>query len=78
MHVVRALVASAETVTAGEGPLHGAPAEEVAVVLRWLDRPGTRMVNCTQPWSEPAHSAATWREWLDKADHARTSLIPRD
>ncbi|MDQ3403109.1 MAG: DEDD exonuclease domain-containing protein [Actinomycetota bacterium] len=78
MHVVHALVASAETVTAGEGPLRGAPAEEVAVVLRWLDRPGTRMVNCTQPWSEPAHSAATWREWLDKADHARTSLIPRD
>jgi DNA polymerase-3 subunit epsilon len=70
MPVVDALVASAETVHAGAGPLRGAPAEEVATVLRWLDRPGTRMVRCSQPWTEPAHGAARWRPWLQRADAA--------
>ncbi|MGQ0838613.1 DEDD exonuclease domain-containing protein [Actinokineospora sp.] len=78
MPVVESLIASAETVIRGEGPLRGSPAEEVGVVLRWLDRPGTRMVRCSQPWAEPARSAASWRTWLDRADHARTALITRD
>jgi DNA polymerase-3 subunit epsilon len=78
MPVVEALVASAETVISGEGPLRGAPAEEVGVVLRWLDRPGTRMVRCSRPWTEPAHCAARWRPWLDRADRARTALVVRD
>jgi DNA polymerase III subunit epsilon len=71
MPVVDALAASAETVLPGEGPLRGAPAEEVALVLRWLDRPGTRMVRCSQPWTEPARAAASWRGWLSRADAAR-------
>jgi DNA polymerase-3 subunit epsilon len=71
MPVVDALVASAETVRPAAGPLRGAPAEEVGVVLRWLDRPGTRMVRCSQPWTEPAHGAARWRGWLERADAAR-------
>jgi DNA polymerase-3 subunit epsilon len=71
MPVVDALAAAAETVLPGEGPLRGAPAEEVALVLRWLDRPGTRMVRCSQPWTEPALAAASWRGWLTKADAAR-------
>jgi DNA polymerase-3 subunit epsilon len=75
MPVVDALVASAETVLPGEGPLRGAPAEEVALVLRWLDRPGTRMVRCSQPWTEPARSAASWRGWLTKADAAREVAV---
>ncbi|HYQ68346.1 DEDD exonuclease domain-containing protein [Actinophytocola sp.] len=75
MPVVDALVASAETVLPGEGPLRGAPAEEVALVLRWLDRPGTRMVRCSQPWTEPARSAASWRGWLTKADAAKEVAV---
>jgi DNA polymerase III subunit epsilon len=71
MPVVEALVASAETVLPGPGPLHGAPPEEVAVILRWLDRPGTRMVRCSSPWTEPAQCAASWRPWLERADAAR-------
>jgi DNA polymerase III subunit epsilon len=71
MPVVDVLEASAETVLPGEGPLRGAPAEEVGVVLRWLDRPGTRMVRCSQPWTEPARAAASWRGWLTRADAAR-------
>ena len=72
MPVVDALAASAETVLPGDGPLRGAPAEEVALVLRWLDRPGTRMVRCSQPWTEPARAAASWRGWLTRADAARS------
>ncbi|OLR95143.1 DEDD exonuclease domain-containing protein [Actinokineospora bangkokensis] len=71
MPVVELLVASAETVLPGEGPLRGAVGEEVALVLRWLDRPGTRMVQCSSPWAEPAGCAATWRGWLERADAAR-------
>ncbi|HET9138732.1 DEDD exonuclease domain-containing protein [Actinophytocola sp.] len=70
MPVVDALVATAETVLPSPGPLRGAPAEEVSTVLRWLDRPGTRMVRCSQPWTEPAHCAASWRPWLERADSA--------
>ncbi|SDC49094.1 DEDD exonuclease domain-containing protein [Actinokineospora iranica] len=78
MPVVDALAAAAETVIPDEGPLYGAPAEEVSVVLRWLDKPGTRLVRCSHPWSEPAHSAARWRTWLDRADHAKNTLTPQD
>jgi DNA polymerase-3 subunit epsilon len=74
MPVVDALAASAETVLPEPGPLRGAPAEEVGVVLRWLDRPGTRMVRCSQPWTEPALAAASWRGWLTRADAALERL----
>lgn len=71
MPVVEALVLSAETVRVEAGPLRGAPAEEVGVVLRWLDRPGTRMVRCSEPWMEPAQCAASWRGWVERAEAAR-------
>ncbi|TCO48073.1 DEDD exonuclease domain-containing protein [Actinocrispum wychmicini] len=71
MPVVDMLVASAETVLPGPGPLVGAPHEEVGVILRWLERPGTRMVQCSTPWTVPASSAASWRGWLNQADDAR-------
>jgi DNA polymerase-3 subunit epsilon len=75
MPVVDAITSAAETVLPGEGPLRGAPAEEVGVVLRWLDRPGTRMVRCSQPWTEPAMAAASWRGWLTRADAARSTEV---
>ena len=71
MPVVDALVASAETVVPGEGPLFGAPAEEVGVVLRWIDRPGTRLVYCERPWTSPAFAAGAWREWVARAEAGR-------
>ncbi|PSL56443.1 DNA polymerase-3 subunit epsilon [Saccharothrix carnea] len=71
MPVVDALVASAETVVPGEGPLFGAPAEEVGVVLRWMDRPGTRLVYCERPWTSPAFAAGAWREWVARAEAGR-------
>jgi len=55
----------------GPGPLFGAPAEEVGVVLRWLDRPGTRLVHCDTPWTSPAGAAGSWRGWVALADAGR-------
>jgi DNA polymerase-3 subunit epsilon len=69
--VVEALIASAETVIPSEGPLKGATPEETSLVLRWLNRPGTRLVRCQEPWSSPAASAGSWRAWVDLADAGR-------
>ncbi|QYN16901.1 DEDD exonuclease domain-containing protein [Amycolatopsis sp. DSM 110486] len=71
MPVVEHLVAAAETVLPGEGPLRGASGEEVTVLLRWLARPGVRLVRTTRPWAEPT-AVAGWRGWLDLAAGART------
>ncbi|MFC3455919.1 DEDD exonuclease domain-containing protein [Amycolatopsis speibonae] len=70
MPVVELLVASAETVIPGPGPLFGAISEEVRILLRWLARPGVRLVRTTHPWAEPAAVAGGWREWLDLAASA--------
>lgn len=78
MPVVELLVASAETVLAGPGPLRGAPAEEVAVVRRWLTRPGARLVRSSVPWAEPAGAAAHWRGWLARAVAAQAPYPPAD
>jgi DNA polymerase-3 subunit epsilon len=71
MPVVASLIASAETVLPGEGPLRGAPAEETGVVLRWIEQPGTRLVHCDQPWSSPAAAAGSWRAWAELAAAGR-------
>jgi DNA polymerase III subunit epsilon len=61
---VAALKATAETVIPGPGPLPAASAEEVECVLRWLETPGCRMVECEGTWASPAFGAAGQREWL--------------
>ncbi|MQA61171.1 MAG: DEDD exonuclease domain-containing protein [Actinophytocola sp.] len=71
MRVVDALVASAETVLPGPGPLRGANPEEVRVLLRWLTRPGVRLVRSAQPWAEPARAAGSWSDWLQRVSTAR-------
>jgi DNA polymerase-3 subunit epsilon len=73
MPVVDALVAGAETVTPGPGPLRGAPPEETGVILRWLTRPGTRLVRCARPWTEPAGAAGSWRDWADRAASSKAA-----
>jgi DNA polymerase-3 subunit epsilon len=55
---VDALVATAETVRPGRGPTPCTSAEEMEVVLRWLETPGTRLVELTGEWSSPAYGAA--------------------
>jgi DNA polymerase III subunit epsilon len=59
---VQALVATAERVTGGPGPIPAASAAESEVILRWLDQPGTRIVGVEGTWASPARSAAVLRE----------------
>jgi DNA polymerase-3 subunit epsilon len=68
--LVELLVASAETVVPGPGPLRGAPEEEVALVARWLEAPGTRLVRTSGPWAEPASGAGSWGAWALRAGAA--------
>lgn len=68
--LVELLVASAETVLPGPGPLRGAPEEEVALVARWLESPGTRLVRTSTPWVEPAGGAGAWGPWAERASAA--------
>jgi DNA polymerase-3 subunit epsilon len=74
MPVVELLVASAETVLAGPGPLRGAPAEEVALVARWLESPGVRLVRISSPWCEPASGAGSLGGWAVRARAAVGSV----
>jgi DNA polymerase III subunit epsilon len=66
MPVIEAVRASAQTVLPGEGPLCGAPVEEVRLIYRWLTSGGTRLVY-SDPWSEPAFGAARWGAWAARA-----------
>lgn len=78
MPVVDALQASAETVRPEPGPLRGTSPDEAQVVYRWLTTGGTRMVRCAEPWSEPAGSAGSWRDWLEQAANSRQPYAAGD
>ena len=75
--VVEMLVASAETVVPGAGPLRGGSAEEIGLVERWLSSGGTRLVRCSRTWAEPAAGAGAWVGWSEQARRAGREA-PRD
>nr|WP_243742501.1 DEDD exonuclease domain-containing protein [Actinorugispora endophytica] len=52
-----ALVASAETVPPGSGPVPRADANETECVLRWLGSAGTRLLELDRDWVSPANGA---------------------
>lgn len=54
-------------------PLRGAPAGEVGVVVRWLERPGIRVVRTTAGYCMPRFAAARWLEWATAAQDAARS-----
>lgn len=56
-------------------PLRGASPEEVAVVARWLARPGVRIVRTDPGWAEPLTGAARYLAWAEKA---RAAARPPD
>lgn len=61
-------IVSAQTVIPDTGhPLHGAPAEETALILNWLALPGTRIVRCDAGYAEPAGGVGPLESWLEKA-----------
>jgi len=78
MPVVEQLVAAAETVLPGPGPLLGTPVDEITVVYRWLTRPGTRLVRTSRPWGEPARGAGSWLAWADLAAEGRAGYAAAD
>lgn len=61
------LRATAEVVLPGPGPTPRATQEEMELLLRWLETPGTRIVEVTGTWALPADGAARTRCLLDVA-----------
>ncbi|MEU0546103.1 DEDD exonuclease domain-containing protein [Nocardia sp. NPDC005978] len=51
-------------------PLHGALPEETALLVRWLEQPGTRIVRTTDGYHEPRHGAGPWLTWAARAEAA--------
>ena len=62
---IDALVATAESVLPGVGPLPCATAEETEKILRWLEEPGARLVELEGTWACPARGAGGLGDILD-------------
>jgi DNA polymerase III subunit epsilon len=75
---VDALVATAETVTSAPPPLPAATVEETECILRWLDLPGTRLVEVDGVWALPAGGAGGLRGLVGAAETAGRAAHPFD
>jgi len=75
---VDALVATAETVTPGPGPLPASTAEEARALLRWLESDGVRLVRLEGELASPVAGAARWRTWLGELEGVREAAQPFD
>lgn len=73
---VRALVAAAEAVPPGPGPTPAATAEETECILRWLETPGTRLVDLEGTWALPTHGAAVVAGRLTRSRETGGALHP--
>ena len=62
------LMATAETVRPGPGPVPCATAEETERLLNWLERPEVRLVECPQGWAYPVGGAARFAALLQQAE----------
>ncbi len=74
MPFVDALRETAEVVAAPTAPAPAAHPEETDKVLRWLERPGTRLVSLDGQWTCPVHGAASTIDRFEPLDrsHAET------
>ncbi|HWA66532.1 MAG TPA: DEDD exonuclease domain-containing protein [Mycobacteriales bacterium] len=75
---LKALVATAETVEPRPGPLGAGTAEEIGLILAWLDGPGARLVALDGQWASPVGGAGRFRHWLEAADDGRDAARPFD
>ncbi|MFF4987332.1 DEDD exonuclease domain-containing protein [Streptosporangium saharense] len=75
---VDALVATAETVVPGPGPVPAASAEETECVLRWLETPGVRLVQVEGGWSLPIGGAGRFRARIELAYRSREQYGDRE
>jgi len=73
---VEAMRETAESVLPGAGPLPAASAEESECILRWLERPGTRLVHVDGLLASPARGAAAMSRWLRTVEASRASADP--
>lgn len=73
-----ALLATAETVLPAPPPRPAATAEETECVLRWLEQPGTRLVELDGTWASPARSARAYLPLVESVDDDRRAARPFD
>lgn len=66
------LLATAETVRPGPGPVPCASAEETERLLAWLERADTRLVQATEGWALPANGAGRFHALLAKMEQTAT------
>jgi DNA polymerase III subunit epsilon len=71
MPVVAALSAGAQRILTEPAPLGGALVEETALLARWLSTAGTRIVEVSDEWASPIHSAGRWAAWAAAARSAK-------
>jgi DNA polymerase-3 subunit epsilon len=64
------MIATAEAVLPGTGPLPCASMAETERILHWLELPGTRLVELDGTWASPAYGAGGLRELLAAAPGA--------
>ncbi len=72
------LRASAETVLAGPGPLPASTAEEVELILRWLESDGVRLVHVEGEWTCPPQGAGRQLALHDAVEASRRTLVQFD
>lgn len=71
MPVVDAICAAAQVILPSESPLGGGLVEELALVARWLNQPGTRIVRADCGYATPIAAAGRFAEWAATARSAR-------
>ncbi len=78
MVYVRSLCATAEVVAPPVQPAPAASAEEVEIILRWLESPGVRIVELDGTWSCPVGGAGAVRARLDDGRPSDVPAFDRD
>jgi DNA polymerase III subunit epsilon len=71
MPLVDVARAGAQTVLPTEAPLGGALVEETALIARWLDAAGVRIVVAEPGYAVPIGSAGSWAAWASAARSAK-------
>jgi DNA polymerase-3 subunit epsilon len=69
------LLATAETPT-GPGDEAAASVDETELVLRWMEKPGTRLVELTGTLACPAPGTGAYTGFLDRVESGRTGRDP--
>jgi len=76
--VVDALIASAETVLPGDGPLYGAAPEETALLSRWLGKPNTRLGRTASRGRNRTGRPLCCASGLSRRTAAQSAQVPPD